>query len=255
VKSFNDAYVFDGIWSDHRKRIFGNKTTGIPGHKFVVFIQNHDQVGNRMKGDRLTSLVNFEILKVAAGAMLVSPFIPMLFMGEEYAETNPFLYFTSHTDKELIRLVREGRRKEFKAFMDQGEVPDPHDVQTFEASKLNWDHRNERQEQMFAYYRQLIHLRKTIPALRNTSRENMTARQVDDRNVLYLVRKLDDQLLVSILNFESAEVKVTLPEISDSRLKLLLNSADTTWGGPGHRPPAFSEIPPQSITIWTTKKA
>jgi maltooligosyltrehalose trehalohydrolase len=108
---------------------------------------------------------------------------------------------------------------------------------------------------MFAYYRQLIHLRKTIPALRNTSRENMTARQMDDRNVLYLVRKFDDQLLVSFLNFESAEVKVTLPEISDSRLKLLLNSADTTWGGPGHRPPAFSEIPPQSITIWTIKKA
>lgn len=253
VKSFNDAYVFDGIWSGHRKRIFGNKTTGLPGHKFVVFIQNHDQVGNRMTGDRLSTLINFEVLKVTAGAMLVSPFIPMLFMGEEYAETNPFRYFTSHSDKELIRLVREGRKKEFKAFLGEGEVPDPHDTDTFNVSRLNWLNRNETQQQMFAYYRHLIHLRKTIPALKNTNRHDIFARQVDGHNALYLVRKFNDQTILSILNFEPAEIEVDIPELSSSSFQLLLNSSETRWGGTGRHTHAVSKVPPESLVIWTNK--
>jgi len=102
VNSFNHGYVYNGTYSNHRKKIFGTSTVGLPGEKFVVFTQNHDQVGNRMLGDRLSNMVDFETLKLAAGAMFVSPFVPMLFMGEEYAEDNPFLYFISHGDKHLV---------------------------------------------------------------------------------------------------------------------------------------------------------
>ena len=107
--------------------------------QFVVCSQNHDQVGNRMLGDRLSATLSFEQQKLAAGAVLLSPFIPLLFMGEEYGETAPFQYFVSHSDPALIEAVRQGRREEFAAFAWQGEVPDPQDEATFRRSRLNRD--------------------------------------------------------------------------------------------------------------------
>lgn len=176
VDSLNNAFVYNGKYSAHRKRIFGNSTTGIPGSRFVVFTQNHDQVGNRMSGERLSSLAGFESLKLAAGAIFFSPFVPMLFMGEEYGEDNPFLYFTSHSDRNLIEAVRKGRKKEFSDFMSHGVPSDPQSEQTFESSKLSWDHTgNEKREKLLDFYRQLIHMKKTIPALKPGSRQNVAA--------------------------------------------------------------------------------
>lgn len=230
-KAYNYAFVNNGNWSEHRKKRFGNKTNDVPGHKFVVFSQNHDQVGNRMLGDRLSTLVDFEALKLVAGAVLFSPFIPLLFMGEEYAETTPFLYFTSHTGHELIRQVRMGRAKEFEAFMNAKDMPDPQEVSSFLQSKLNWDNRSELQMKMLAFYKELIRLRKTHPIWRSTDRSTFNARVLEQRNVLMLTRKNRDQLLFAILNFEETPYLLPIGD-NTTNLRIILNSGDTQWGGP-----------------------
>ena len=152
--------------------------------QFVVSAQNHDQVGNRMHGDRLSTLVPREKLKVAAAALILSPFIPMLFMGEEYGETAPFQYFTSHSDRELIEAVRRGRREEFHEFDWQGEVPDPDAEETFQRSKLRWKDDGE----MRAFYRKLLRLRRETPALRSLDLSAVEARADDERKVLTVRR-------------------------------------------------------------------
>jgi maltooligosyltrehalose trehalohydrolase len=116
-KAFTDGFVHSGEMVKFRKRRHGASSAGIDGDKFVVFNQNHDQVGNRVMGERLSVLVDLEQQKIASAALFLSPYIPLLFMGEEYGEDNPFYYFVSHSDKLLIEQVREGRKDEFKAFM------------------------------------------------------------------------------------------------------------------------------------------
>ena len=131
-----------------------------------MFAQNHDQVGNRMFGDRLSQVVSFEDLKVAAGLVILSPYIPLLFMGEEYAETTAFPYFISHSDPELIEAVRQGRQAEFAAFQWQGEVPNPQDGRTFLRAKLNHELRNaDHHMVLLKFYRELIALRKKLSSL------------------------------------------------------------------------------------------
>jgi maltooligosyltrehalose trehalohydrolase len=137
AKAFAEGYVYSGQFSVFRQRRHGNSSRLVPAHKFVVCAQNHDQVGNRMLGERLGQLVSFEGLKLAAGVVLLSPCIPLLFMGEEYGETAPFPYFMSHSDPELIEAVRQGRREEFAAFAWESEPPDPQGEAVFQHAKLN----------------------------------------------------------------------------------------------------------------------
>ena len=165
-KALRQAWVYDGVWSAHRRRTRGRKATGVPNQSFVVATQNHDQVGNRAMGDRLAALLDEGSLKVAAALLLTAPFTPILFQGEEWASSSPFLYFSDHADPELGNAVREGRRREFAAFgWDPVTIPDPQDPRTFERSKLNWSeldvpfHRS-----MLDWYRALIALRKRLPA-------------------------------------------------------------------------------------------
>ena len=131
---FRDPHVHDGRWSEFRKRRFGAPAAGCPPERFVVFDQNHDQVGNRALGDRLPR----EARPLAAFATLLSPYTPMLWMGEEYGEDAPFQFFTDHIDEEIATATREGRRREFAAFTHFAgeEVPDPQDPATFERSTL-----------------------------------------------------------------------------------------------------------------------
>ena len=132
----------------------------------MICAQNHDQVGNRQLGERLSQLVSFEDLKLAAAVVLLSPCIPLLFMGEEYGETAPFLYFISHSDPVLVEAVRLGRQKEFAAFDGQSETPDPQSETTFQQSKLNRGLLEEPKHRLLReFYRELILLRKTLPAL------------------------------------------------------------------------------------------
>jgi maltooligosyltrehalose trehalohydrolase len=185
--AYNNAFVYNGKYSPYRKRIFGGVTDGIPGSRFVICTQNHDQVGNRMLGERLTSLTGFESLKLAAGAMFFSPYIPMLFMGEEYGELAPFLYFTSHGDQDLVTAVREGRKKEFSDFLVDLEPPDPDSESTFNSSKLNWDQtKDDKKKKLLDYYKKLISIKKSHPALKPGNREGVRAVTACDGMALIL---------------------------------------------------------------------
>ncbi|MGA4645526.1 malto-oligosyltrehalose trehalohydrolase [Limisphaera sp. 4302-co] len=167
AKALRQAYVYDGCYSHYRKRSHGRKPEGLDGSRFLGYAQNHDQVGNRARGERLSQLLNQRRLKIAAALVLTSPFVPLLFQGEEWAASSPFLYFTDHRKPELARAVREGRRREFAAFgWKPEEIPDPQDPDTFAWSKLDWSeiHR-EGHADLLAWHRQLIRLRRSERAL------------------------------------------------------------------------------------------
>lgn len=233
AKSFREGFVYSGGYSSFRKRRHGNSSRNFPGRQFVVFTQNHDQVGNRLLGERLSGLVSFEALKLAAGAMFVSPYVPLIFMGEEYAEETPFLYFTSHQDPKLIRAVREGRKKEFEVFRWEKEPPDPQDEATFIASKLKWEKREKnRHRAMLDFYSELIRLRKDIPALSDLNKDNISVIEIEDRKIVLIERHSADNGIYCIMNFNNQESSFSLDRFN-SRAARLIDSADSKWMGPG----------------------
>lgn len=231
--AYREGFVYSGQHSAYRQRRHGNSSAEIPAQQFTVCIQNHDQVGNRMLGDRLTTLASFEHLKLAAAAVILSPFLPLLFMGEEYGETAPFLYFVSHTDADLIEAVRNGRQREFAAFAWQGTPPDPQDEATFLRSKL--DHALKQQEPhrtLHHFYRHLLQWRKTTPALRHLSKTQMEVTPFDDANTLCLRRwHKQDEILIA-LNFSATPVTIT-PNAPHGPWQKILDSSDANWRGPG----------------------
>jgi maltooligosyltrehalose trehalohydrolase len=156
AKAFHRPHVHDGTWSSFRKRRFGAPADDVPAERFVVFNQNHDQVGNRAYGDRLSERAR----PLAAFCTLLAPFTPMLFMGEEYGERAPFQFFSDHIDEEIATATREGRRREFAAFAQFGEeIPDPQDEETFLRSKLSWDP----DPALTALYTELLAARRELP--------------------------------------------------------------------------------------------
>jgi maltooligosyltrehalose trehalohydrolase len=167
ARALKERFVFDGRYSASRKRRHGAPATDVSAEHFVVCAQNHDQVGNRARGDRLSTLVAFPQRKLAAALYLLSPYVPMLFMGEEYDETNPFLYFVSHGDNALVEAVRKGRRDEFKAFGWGEDIPDPQAEGTFLSSRLDRTRSSTPEgSAMLALYRALLKLRREERALR-----------------------------------------------------------------------------------------
>ena len=154
--------MYDGRYSVYRDRVHGRPVEGLPPWRFLGFAQNHDQVGNRAKGERLSTLTTPDRVKIAAALVMSAPFVPLIFQGEEWAASSPFLYFTDHEDQ-LGRLVFEGRKKEFAAFgWKPEEIPDPQDGATFARSRLNWDEIEEPQHAgMLGWYRELIALRRS----------------------------------------------------------------------------------------------
>jgi maltooligosyltrehalose trehalohydrolase len=256
AKSYKDAYVYDGTYSNRRKRVFGVKTTDNTGDQFVVFSQNHDQVGNRMLGERTSQLVSFEMQKLLAGAVLVSPYIPLLFMGEEHAERNPFLYFVSHTDAKLADAVREGRKSEFEAFQDEAEAPDPLAEETFINSKVQWNLAGEQPHKtMFDYYKKLIAVRKSQKPLSVLNRKEVSVEYDTEAEVIILHRQYKLQDVICLMNFSRQRQSVQAPVYSPVWHKLI-GSSDLQWGGdcdmPDHNYGEFTLIlPPQSITLYT----
>jgi maltooligosyltrehalose trehalohydrolase len=167
AKALRQAWVYDGTYSPHRRRVHGRPPAGLSGTQFVVSTQNHDQVGNRAAGERTAALMSDGRLRVAAALLLTSPFVPMLFQGEEWGASTPFQYFTSHTDPDLARIVSAGRREEFSSFgWDPAGIPDPQDPATFGCSRLDWaELSGERNVSLLAWYAELIALRRQVPAL------------------------------------------------------------------------------------------
>jgi maltooligosyltrehalose trehalohydrolase len=190
AKSIKSVFVYDGIYAPHRDRIQGRPVEGLPGWRFLGYSPNHDQVGNRAKGERLCQLVSADRAKIAAALVLTAPFVPMLFQGEEWAASTPFLYFTDHEDAELGCLVSEGRKKEFAAFgWKPDDIPDPQDRQTFLRSKLNWDEQSQpAHAEMLDWYRSLVALRNSHPELTNGSLEETHIEYSEDEKWLVLRR-------------------------------------------------------------------
>lgn len=253
ARSFTDSYVYTGQYSIHRKKQFGREPLGTTYDQFVVFIQNHDQTGNRMLGDRLSTLVSPEAVKLAAAAYLLSPHVPMLFMGEEYGEKNPFQYFISHTDEKLVELVRQGRKKEFSYFKWEGDVPDPQSEKTFQKCVLSWsvEHSPEAKK-LFAFYKHLISMRKR-PAMKGTMRDTLKVLSAGN-NVICIARQHGNDYLLIVLNFNTQPTTYTLPV--DFPLKKILDSASREWNGPGAvdhlivSPGRAVDLSPQSAQIF-----
>jgi maltooligosyltrehalose trehalohydrolase len=215
AKALREAFVYDGRYSAYRDRVHGRPVRGLPGWRFLGYSQNHDQVGNRAKGERLEHLAGLKRAKIAAAMELTAPFVPMIFQGEEWAETAPFQFFTDH-DAELGRLVSEGRKQEFAAFgWDPAEVPDPQARATWERSKLNWGERQEGSHaEMVEWYRKLIALRKATPALMDGDLSSVQVRFSDPERWLMMERGM-----VTVA-FSLAEKRVELEVPAGSALKL-----------------------------------
>jgi maltooligosyltrehalose trehalohydrolase len=259
AKAYKDAYVYDGQFSPHRKKTFGVKADN-PGHQFIVFSQNHDQVGNRMLGERTSQLVSFEMQKLLAAAVIMSPYLPMLFMGEEWGEPHPFLYFASHSDPRLAEAVRKGRKEEFAAFHAEGEAPDPLDEKTFLQSKLQWELRNEEPHgTLLRYYKTLTALRKGQPALKEPKRKNLYVACSKEKSILALHRWCEVQHVLCIMNFSRQQQSVT-PSSDIHGWQKLLDSAAPEWLGPMKVPDTIQEsqatsliLQPESILVYTDK--
>src|SRR5665213_2267896 len=158
--ALRDSYVYQGQYSVHRKRRHGRPPADVRPDQLVVNSQNHDQIGNRAKGERLSMLLKPIQLKAVAAVTILSPFVPLLFQGEEWGASTPFFYFTDHQNKELGQLVAEGRRQEFKTFGWVHEVPNPQLHETFESSRLNWEELTHPSHQdLFEWYQKIIALR------------------------------------------------------------------------------------------------
>ena len=212
AKAYRDGYVFTGQYSAFRRRRHGAPPHDARAEQFIVCIQNHDQVGNRMLGDRLPALVKTEALEVAAVALLTAPFVPLLFMGEEFGEVAPFPYFVGHSDPQLIEAVRSGRAREFESFHWQGAPPDPHARATFESARLSWGLcEREPHAQLFSLYRELIRLRSELK-LGYTDRDALEVITFTDENCLLLIRRHHCPAPVAVLlSFSDEPQSLDLP--------------------------------------------
>jgi len=238
VKAFREGFVYSGEYSPYRQRRHGSSSRDIPADRLVVFSQNHDQIGNRMLGERLSQLVSFEALKLAAGVVLLSPFIPLLFMGEEYGETAPFQYCTSHSDPALIEAVWKGRRQEFARFEWQGELPNPQEEKIFQSLKLNHSLSSEGQHRvLLSFYQELIRLRKEVPALSRLDKETLDVQGDEESKLLFIRRWSGDSEALIIASFSDAQQSADFA-VPKGRWRKRIDSAEPQWLGKGSQLPA-----------------
>jgi maltooligosyltrehalose trehalohydrolase len=242
-KALRRAYVYDGCYSQYRKCRHGRPPIGLNGHRFLAYLQNHDQIGNRALGERSNFLMSEGRLKVGAALILTSPFLPMFFQGEEWGASTPFLYFSDHRNGELAEAVREGRRREFPAFaQNPADIPDPQAPETFARSKLAWDELSQPHHAAVRdWHKRLIRLRRSEPALCD-GRMDLVRTQFDENDrwlavergpltivsnlgpfpaVLQLREGAHQLLVASDVGITVMQSKVTLPPDSVAILKLL----------------------------------
>ncbi|MCR4442082.1 MAG: malto-oligosyltrehalose trehalohydrolase [Peptococcaceae bacterium] len=219
-------YLYTGEYSRYWQKNRGTDASDRPGKQFVAAIQNHDQVGNRVCGDRLSTLVDFPYLKAAAGMLFFSAYLPLLFMGEEYGETRPFLFFTDYQDPQLKKAVSRGRREEFRHF-DWTDVPDPQDPESFYRSKLTGrDCWNEQNRYLFNYYRDLIRLRTSHPVLKSLDKKRLCVEVFPAKRVVSIKRWNDGTVLTALFNLGPEDTEFAVTEG-----KLIFNSEWGIYGG------------------------
>jgi maltooligosyltrehalose trehalohydrolase len=233
AKAFAEGFVYSGAYSPLRRCRHGNTSKDIAARRFVVFAQNHDQVGNRLKGDRLSALVSFEGLKLAAAVVLLSPFIPLLFMGEEYGETAPFPYFVSHLDPDLIEVIRRGRREEFAHFQWSDEPPDPQIEATRQSASLDHSLRHQGKHHiLYELNKELIKLRNKTRAGAGLSKDRMEVVCLERESTLVVRHLGREEQVAAIFHFGDTAVSVNVPLPSGRWLKRLA-SGEERWNGPG----------------------
>jgi maltooligosyltrehalose trehalohydrolase len=240
--ALQQGFVYSGSYSAHRGRFHGRPAVDISGHRLLGYAQNHDQVGNRARGERLSHLLSPSRQKIAAALVLTSPFVPMLFQGEEFGASTPFQYFTHHDDPELAKSVSAGRRNEFAAFgWDPEDIPDPQDIATFERGKLRWDEiSGEPHASLLDWYRNLIVLRRSSAAL--------TDGRLDRVKVAF-----DEQAKWMVVRRQQVEVVCNLSDDcqaipiggSGSRADKNVLSSTADW----RLRPGFIELPADSVAI------
>lgn len=256
--AIKERFVYAWKYSSFRQRYHGSYVGDLPSSQFVVCVQNHDQVGNRMMGDRLTHLVSFEALKLAAGALLLSPYIPMLFMGEEYGEESPFLYFVDHGDPNLIAAVRKGRKEEFKDFHATGEPPDAASLETLKQSTLQWEKRGQGQQgTLYAFYKRLIGLRKQLAISTPSLPEEIETDFDEASQTVQFQRQTPNGRLLCLMNFSESAAKITLT--SNPPWQKQIDSAASEWGGLGSEAPetlgeSAVSLSPQSVVLYAAVK-
>ena len=234
ARALEERFVYDGRYSAHRRRRHGEPATSESAERFVVCIQNHDQVGNRATGDRLSTLLSFEQRKLAAALYLLSPYVPMLWMGEEYGETRPFQYFVSHSDAELLEAVRQGRRKEFESFGWGADVPDPAAEETFRGSTLDRSLSGTPQHaELLTLYRDLLRVRKEERALRPGDAEVRVAYdETDGWITLELAHESSGDLLV-LFNLSASARAIPAAATDKGEWRLRFCTDDIRYGGRG----------------------
>lgn len=255
--TISNGWYYDGIYAPHRERRHGNSARKLEAKQFVVCIQNHDQVGNRALGDRISQLTDFEGLKLVAGVTTLSPFTPLLFMGEEYGEKAPFQYFTSHGDPGLVEAVRKGRQAEFSHFGWKGEIPDPQAQATFERSRL--DHSLAAQEphrNLWLFYKELLEYRRTR-RLGNVKPIAVEAL----RSALFVLRDVGTTQVATLFHFGRSPAKLSF-NVSPGTWTKRIDSADSKWRGPSALPERIEggdavqlTLPPRSFVVYEQSNA
>ena len=257
--ALRQAYVYAGRYSRYRRRTHGRLPAGIPGRAFLGYVQDHDQVGNRARGERISALLSPAMCKLAAALVLFSPFTPMLFAGEEWAASTPFLYFTDHHERDLARAVRRGRRREFAAFgWAPEDIPDPQDPSTFEASRLRWDEPDrDPHAGVLSWYRELLALRRRETSLRDGALADVEV-SYDEAGRWIIVGRGDLVLACNLgpdavrLDVNGTVLLASAPGVArrDGRLELPADSAAARTAGaaprPARRPGTPAAGPPAS---------
>jgi len=220
--ALEEVYVYQGQYAEFRKRHHGRPVHDVPGYRFLGYIQNHDQIGNRALGDRLSDVVGKGKVKIAAALVLTAPFVPMLFQGEEFAASSPFLYFTDHQDPQLGEAVSKGRLQEFTGFgWSPDDLADPQDEDTFLRSKINWDEvKQPDHAEILDWYKKLIALRRSNPALIDGDVRSAKARFDEEAKWLVLTRGSFD----IVCNFSNAAVEIPLARVGQLVLASEANS-------------------------------
>ncbi len=251
--TYREAFAYAYRFSQFRDMHHGRSAAGLPGERFVVFDQNHDQIGNRARGDRIVHQIGLDGARIAAAAVVAAPFVPLLFMGEEYGETNPFPYFVSHGDPELVEAVRRGRAEEFG--LRPEDALDPQAETTFVSAKLDWAKRAQGEHAaLLDWYRALLGLRAERPALSILDPELLYTDVFEEQRALVLVREAAGDTVAVVLAFDddTREIELTLPDgpwnvlldtHADERHEITLLGANS---------PVSVQLPPRSALVLGT---
>ena len=236
-RSLSQGFAYQGEFSRFRLRSHGAQGVGLPATAFVNALQTHDQVGNRVFGERLSSLTSLEGLKLGAACSFWRLMFPSCSLGEEYGEDRPFLYFVSHGDPELVEAVRRGRREEFKEFRWSQEPPDPQAPDTFERCILDWESRDSGDHgRLLNFYRKLIGLRKRHPALAGSEDKPYRVWTLAGDDVLAMERRSGRYSALCIFSFSAVNQEIERRLfIAKRKWDMILNSADLEWGRPRGR--------------------